>query len=716
MIEGGTRDQRVFLSLLPAGRRERGFALAAGAVSLLVFLAMVPFAQVQLARLDAFIPVYQSALIITDLLTAALLYGQFSILRSRGLLLLASGYVFTAAMVVVHTLSFPGLFAPTGLLGAGPQTTAWLYMFWHAGFPLMVIGYAVSMPIGYVADSDRAGGSASRPILVSIVAAIAAVVGLAALATAGQGLLPPIMQGNRYTPAMVVVVSGVWLLSVAAIPMLWRRRPHSVLDLWLMVSMCAWVCDIGLSAVFNAGRFDLGFYAGRIFGLLAASFVLLVMLLETRALYVRLARSLSEERRIAEQRAGDLARMNAQLEERVAERTRQLEAETAERERTQEALREAQKLEAIGRMAGGIAHDFNNLLTVVQGNAEYLQDRVIAVREQQAAQAIERAAERGARLIRQILVFSRRQALKREVLDLRARAGEMSELLTRSLRGDIRLVLDLPDDLWPIECDIGELELALMNLCVNARDAMPDGGLVRLEGRNRTLAKDLAAASELTGPFVALSIVDSGSGIAPEDLRRVFEPFFTTKEVGKGSGLGLAQVYGLAQQSGGIATIDSTVGQGTTVTMYLPRAKAPPLAVLGEAKAAAARGKGSVLVVEDDEDVAQVSVTMLSMLGYEAHLVRDARTALSLLLGGQRFDLLFSDIVMPGGMSGLDLARRVRQHFPWLPILLASGYHRPAAEVDREGFNLIAKPYRADALSDAIQQCLAQAGRGTRTA
>jgi len=572
------------------------------------------------------------------------------------------------------------------------------------------------MPVRYVADDDRAAGSSAKAIVASVAAAAAAVCLLTALATAGQDWLPPIMQGNRYTPAMIAVVGTVWLLSALTLPFLWRRRPHSVLNLWLMVSMCAWVCDIGLSAVFNAGRFDLGFYAGRIYGLMAASFVLLVLVLETRALYVRLARSLAEERRAAEARAGDLAHMNEQLEQRVAERTRQLEAEIAARERTQEALREAQKLEAIGRMAGGIAHDFNNLLTVVQGNAEYLQEKLQNSREKQAAEAIERAAGRGARLIRQILVFSRHQALKREVLDLRLRSGEMIELLTRSLRGDIRLVLDLQDDLWPIECDTGELELALMNLCVNARDAMPNGGLVRLQGRNRMLANDLDAAPNLAGPFIALSVIDSGTGIATEDLRRVFEPFFTTKEIGKGTGLGLAQVYGLAQQSGGIATIESTLGQGTTVTLYLPRAQAQPLAVVSEQKQAANRGKGSVLVVEDDDDVAQVAMTMLSMLGYEAHLARDARTALSLLLGGQRFDLLFSDIVMPGGMDGLDLARRVRQHFPWLPILLASGYYRPAAEGDREGFSLIAKPYRADALSDAIRQCLAQAGRDARTA
>jgi CheY-like chemotaxis protein len=251
-----------------------------------------------------------------------------------------------------------------------------------------------------------------------------------------------------------------------------------------------------------------------------------------------------------------------------------------------------------------------------------------------------------------------------------------------------------------------------MNLCVNARDAMPQGGLVRLVGRNLDGVRDNGVA--LDGPHVALTVADTGSGIAPENLARVFEPFFTTKEVGKGTGLGLSQVYGFAQQAGGGTTIGSTVGEGTAVTIYLPRAKAAAVAAAAEGPGARLRATGTVLLVEDDDAVALVASRMLSLLGYQAHHVRDARTALSVLLGGARFVLLFSDIVMPGGMTGIDLARKVRQHFPRLPILLATGATQSAADVMREGFNLIAKPYRADALSDAVRQTLAQAGEGAR--
>jgi signal transduction histidine kinase len=341
-----------------------------------------------------------------------------------------------------------------------------------------------------------------------------------------------------------------------------------VLDLWLMVVLCAWLCEVALAVVLNAGRFDLGFYAGRIFGFMATAVVLVVLLLETRALYARLAQSLEAQRAM-------LQNANELLERRVAERSRQLEAETAEREKVQQALRDAQKLEAIGRMAGGIAHDFNNLLTVVHGNAELLLDTPRSSAEMRAVMAIVRAADRGSRLVRQILTFSRNQPLKPDRVDLRQRCDDLSKVLEAALQGEARLVVSLPEDLWPIECDAAELQTALINLCVNARDAMPKDGLVQVVGRNRTLHGG-GHAVDLTGDFVALSVVDTGTGVQSEHLNKVFEPFFTTKDVGQGSGLGLSQVYGFAHQSGGMVTIESKPNQGTTVTLYLSRATTLP--------------------------------------------------------------------------------------------------------------------------------------------
>ncbi len=280
-------ERPIFLSTLPAASRDNRFAWAAVAVSAAIFAALLPFAKVQLAPVWAFIPAYQAALVVNDLITAVLLFGQFGFLQSRALLVLACGYLFTAFIAIAHALTFPGLLAPTGLLGAGPQSTAWLYMFWHAGFPLFVVAYALLMDRRQ--QPVTPGPRPRLAIAAAVPAVLVGVCGLVLVATAAQDALPAIMQGNRYTATLIGVVSSVLAVIVVALVVLWRRRPHSVLDLWLMVVMCAWFFDVTLSSVVNAGRFDLGFYAGRIYGLLASSFVLVMLLTENSALYGRLA-------------------------------------------------------------------------------------------------------------------------------------------------------------------------------------------------------------------------------------------------------------------------------------------------------------------------------------------------------------------------------------------------------------------------------------------
>ena len=288
MADGQSHDRPVFLSDQPADRGECRFAAAVIGCSTLIFLGLAPFARLPLTSVPAFIPIYQSALVINDLITVVFLLGQSQFSRGRALIILAGGYLFTALMSSIHALTFPGLFAPEGLLHAGPQTTAWLYMFWHGGFPLFVLGYAF-----YGAEQPR------RPYVVMLLMAAfigALAIAAAAFATAGQRFLPAIMQGNLHTSVMFLVVSSVWMINLFAAIAVSRRRPLSILDLWLIVTMCAWMYDIALSALLNAGRYDLGFYAGRTYGLMAASLVLVMLLCGHSRLYLQLIKLHRSER------------------------------------------------------------------------------------------------------------------------------------------------------------------------------------------------------------------------------------------------------------------------------------------------------------------------------------------------------------------------------------------------------------------------------------
>lgn len=350
-MEALTDDARVFLSTLPPERGQRRLALGVVVASIALFVAAVPFAKIQLPRIWAFVPIYQSAMIISDLLTAALLIGQYNILRSRAILVLAGGYLLTASTAAVHMLSFPGLFAPQGLLGAGPQTTAWLYMFWHAGFPLAVIVYTRLR--AKQQSGARPAGSAALAVVTCIASVLALVIAFSVLATAGHDRLPRILDHELYTPAYIAAIASVCSLTAVALFLLWRSRPQSMLDLWLMVVMCAWLFDIALAAALNHRRFDLGFFAGRIYGLLAASFVLIALTFENIKLYARIVAALDRERaerRLVQERTAELNEAKALLEQRVAARTAALAAsnrdllrEVTERKRAEEALRRSQE-------------------------------------------------------------------------------------------------------------------------------------------------------------------------------------------------------------------------------------------------------------------------------------------------------------------------------------------------------------------------------------
>jgi signal transduction histidine kinase len=531
MARQSIQDREAFLSTLPAGRGERRFALAIVLVSAALFVIAIPGAKVPLAPVWAFIPVYQSALVVNDLVTAVLLFGQFAILRSRALLVLAGGYLFTASMAAAHALTFPGLFSPTGLLGAGPQTTAWLYMFWHGGFPLCVGSYALLKDEGIPVTPPARHASVS--VLSAAAAALAAVCGLTVLATLWQRALPAIMQGHHYTPAMLLVVSSVWTLSLLALGMLWRRRPHSVLDVWLMVVMSAWLFDIALSAVLNAGRFDLGFYAGRIYGLSAASFVLLVLLIEHGRLYARLAAAHASERRerqLVQLRTAELTAVNKDLEAFSYSVSHDLRA----------------PLRAVTSYVTILEEDFGERLDgEVRRLLGVIQDRT----------------RRMERLIEDLLVF--------------ARLGRQRLAVTPVLLDD--LVQQTLDDLRPT-CEGRQIAFTVGRLgTAEADPALLKQVLANLLGNAIKFTRDRNPAIVEVGCRVeadhppAYYVRDNGTGF---DMRHaaklfgVFQRFHSGAEY-EGTGVGLAIVQRVIERHGGHVWAESTPGEGATFSFTL---------------------------------------------------------------------------------------------------------------------------------------------------
>jgi len=370
-------------------------------------------------------------------------------------------------------------------------------------------------------------------------------------------------------------------------------------------------------------------------------------------------------------------------------------------ENVQRQLAESQKMDALGQLTGGIAHDFNNLLMIITGNTQVLKrlgEQNPKIRR--AVEAIETAAQRGAGLTRQLLTFSRRQQLNPQVIEIGERIGAVRDILGSALDGS-DLVIDIASDAWPISIDVGEFEIALVNLAVNARDAMPGGGTVTISTRNVRLDNERCPA----GDYLALTFADTGIGIPQDMLERVFDPFFTTKAHGKGTGLGLSQVHGFAHQAGGSVSVTSTLGKGTTFTLYLPRATPRLAAVAGDAEP---RRTGTVLLVEDNPDVADASTVLLEQLGYAVHWVSDGQAALA-RIEKNGYDLVVSDVVMSGHPDGVALARLIRQRRPHLPILLATGYSEAAREAGRD-FTILHKPYAMHELSQSIAKVIAAAG------
>ena len=924
-MQPGT-ERNFLLSTLPASQRDRNVALAVVGVSAFLFALAVPFAGTPLPQVPAFVASYQSALAVNDLITAVLLFSQFSVLRSWALLFLASGYLFTAPIALIHALTFPGLFSPTGLLGAGPQTTVWLFMIWHGGFPLLVLIYALTKSRG----GAKVPYAMGRAIAGSVVAVGAVVTALTWLVTAHHELMPVLLDQGRYSSIYTILVTLVWCLSVAALLALLLNRPHSVLDIWLMVTMSAWLFDIALSAILNVARFDLGFYLGRAYGLCAASFVLAALLVENVALQAQMSglvrslrRQAADERdqhsdrerlftavvdssndaiitqeldgtitawnKAAERLFGYLAdeavgkhirlivpqqrrdemyvvlerigrgetiehhetrrrhkdgrevdvsltisplrssagwiigvyeiardltetkraqqALSREIEERqrifetsqdlilvtdtrgnfvqvspsafailgyrpdemighsavefihpddldptrremrAARRGQQLRSfearyrhkdgrtvilnwmgtwsepvrrhffigrDVTEQRAAESELRHIQKMDAVGQLTGGVAHDFNNILTVITGTigilAEAVADRPELV---SIAKLIDDAAERGAQLTKHLLAFARKQPLQPREVDVNALVLEAAKLLHPTLGEQIEISPNLAKDAWSALVDPNQLTAAVLNLALNARDAMPQGGKLTIETRNVFLDDGYANmhSDVVVGNYVMVAVSDTGTGIPPELLERVFDPFFTTKEVGKGTGLGLSMVFGFVKQSGGHIKIYSEVGHGTSVKLYLPRSSGTQ-DTNADAHAASQveGGHEVVLVVEDDALVRKYVTTEITSLGYVTLEAANGAEALKIIDDGAAIDLLFTDVIMPGGMNGRQLADEAVRRRPRLKTLFTSGYTENAilhhGRLD-PGVLLLAKPYRKPELARMIRVALA---------
>jgi len=414
-----------------------------------------------------------------------------------------------------------------------------------------------------------------------------------------------------------------------------------------------------------------------------------------------------------------LARGHEEMEALVAARTADLahaldalHAEVQERQNAEEALRQSQKMEAVGRLTGGIAHDFNNMLQGIAGSLETALRRMNDGRVSDAVRFLTMAGQtvhRAAGLTRRLLAFARRQRLQPTPVDPDGLIAGMADLIRRTVGPGIRVELNLRDGAWGVLCDLNELESTLLNLCINARDAMPDGGRLTIGTEDARLsAADVADQEDgQPGEYVTISVVDTGEGMSPEVLARVFEPFFTTKPLGQGTGLGLSQVYGFVRQSGGLVRLDSTPGRGTSVRLYLPRHERPAEEEQSPTPPPSETGDGEiVLLVDDEAGVREVAAELLRELGYRVLEAEDGPSALALLQDLARVDLLITDVGLPNGMNGRQVAEALRERWPALPVLFITGYAETALP---PGTQVIGKPFQLTLLAQTVQAILAAA-------
>ena len=662
-------SQDSFLVSTTAQRSDWRLPLWSVGISTVLFLIFLPFAKEQLAPMPAFIAGYQSALIIIDIITAVLLFAQFNILGLFALLPLAIGYLFAACMALVHALSFPGLFAPTGLLDATPQTTAWMYMFWHAGFPVMVMAYArLKSSQKFSEESKKWRGVMGALLSTGFV--LIAVLGFTWLTTTGASELPPIMSGNRYTPIMLAVVTSVCTLSVIALAVLWYSKPYTVLDLWLMVVCVTWIYDIGLAAVFNHGRYDLGFYAGRLYGLLASAFVLIVLLVENTKLYAEL----------------------------VVSHLRDLKT-NAELQRLYNNSNELDKIKT--RFFANMSHEIRTPMNAILGLTYLLKRNNPTPEQGERLDKIAVASRHLLSIINDILDFSK---IESGTFTLEKMSFPVSAVLdhTRSLLEDAAkakgLSIQVDYDNAP-HWLIGEqtrLRQALLNYASNALKFTDQGSIALrcklLEGQNE--GEDVVLRFE---------VQDTGIGIEADKISELFKAFkqvdaSTTRKYG-GTGLGLAITQRLAEMMGGQVGVESVPGKGSLFwfTARLQRGEQVMVETVGNAeKEIRDHHIGArILLVEDDPINQEVAKVLLIEAGLSVDIASDGQQAIDKVKANP-YDLVLMDIQMPV-MDGIEATLQIRQmpDRKELPILALTAnifeeYRHRCTEAGMSDF--IAKP------------------------
>jgi signal transduction histidine kinase/CheY-like chemotaxis protein len=665
------------------GHASRGQQLAAittMVIGLLLTLGVLPYAPAVGPAIPGFLLLHQTALIVIYAFGSWMLFAQYRRGGLATLLVAGGGMLFSTAIVTLQLASMPGTLAPGRLLGGSSSTTTWLWTAWHLGPPVWGLAVAAILLVdrNMLIPTRRRRQAA----LIAIGAALLLAGTCACVATVALPYLPLQVVGDDYT-AMIHsgIGPGLVLLTIAALVtmILVTLRQRSMLEVWIIVSLALLVLDNWLTLA-GAARGTVGWVAGRLVALVSAGAAIWA--------YLREAESL---RAHAETAFAELAT-------------------------TQGKLHEAQRMEAVGQLTGAIAHDFNNLLMVITNSFDVIR-RHPADPENitKIAEAGLLATERGARLTRHLLTYARRQVLRPAAVSPNAQLTALEPAVRRLVGERLGFTLALDEAAYAVMMDTAEFDAAVMNLVANARDTLLDkGGTIAISSRNQKRTEPGATDHLPAGDYTVVAVADNGSGMTPGVVARAFEPFFTTKDFGDGAGLGLSQVHGFARASGGDAIIHTTPGFGTQVELWLPRSATQPETRPSETQNIRAPLRHAhegevVLAVEDEPDVLSVVAENLVDLGYEVLTARDAAEALELIRMVPRLDLLFSDIVMPGGMNGVQLANEATRLRPGIRILLTSGY----SNLSFEGpdalpphLAVLPKPYRRAELANRLDQVM----------